>query len=97
MYVINCLPFDYTLLHDSSFPTIHLCMFACVCVCVCVCARACIYRLCFTCVVQVLVNLYAAHMCSNVWKDPETFRPERFLDKDGRVINKDSVIAFSLG
>jgi len=33
----------------------------------------------------------------NQWKDPDIFRPERFLDSAGNIINKDSVIAFSIG
>jgi len=46
---------------------------------------------------QVLINLHAAHMDPKVWKDPEIFRPDRFLDKDGLVIGRESVIPFSLG
>jgi len=48
-------------------------------------------------VYQVLINLYAVHMDPKVWKDPEIFRPERFLDSDGQVIGRESVIPFSLG
>jgi hypothetical protein len=36
-------------------------------------------------------------MDKSVWNDPEEFRPERFLDEAGKVINKDLVISFSLG
>jgi len=47
--------------------------------------------------VLVLVNLWSAHMDSAVWKDPETFRPERFLDENMNIIKEDSMLVFSLG
>ena len=50
-----------------------------------------------TSIFQVFANLYAAHMDPNVWDKPHEFRPERFLDDEGNVINKDLMIAFSLG
>nr|CAI5855416.1 unnamed protein product [Callosobruchus analis] len=31
------------------------------------------------------------------WKDPEVFRPERFLNEDGKVFNYERVINFGLG
>jgi len=31
------------------------------------------------------------------WQQPQQFRPERFLDESGNVINRDRVIPFSLG
>jgi len=31
------------------------------------------------------------------WIHPETFRPERFLDSEEKVINKDRIVSFSLG
>ena len=46
---------------------------------------------------QVLVNLYSAHMDSDDWNQPQQFRPERFLDQSGNVVDRDRVIAFSLG
>jgi len=46
---------------------------------------------------QVIVNLYSAHMDPDDWQQPQQFRPERFLDQSGNVIDRDRVIAFSLG
>lgn len=37
------------------------------------------------------------HMDPTVWKDPATFRPERFLDDAGNVVGGDEVVAFSIG
>jgi len=46
---------------------------------------------------QVIVNLYSAHMDPDDWHEPQQFRPERFLDQSGNVIGRHRVIAFSLG
>jgi long-chain fatty acid omega-monooxygenase len=46
---------------------------------------------------MVIPNGYAAHMDKTFWGDPETFRPERFLDADNNVINAHRVIPFGLG
>ena len=46
---------------------------------------------------QVMVNLHSAHMDPDDWQQPQQFRPERFLDESGNVIDRDRVIAFSLG
>lgn len=43
------------------------------------------------------MNLYGAHMDPDEWQQPKLFRPERFLDQSGNVVNKDRVIPFSLG
>jgi Cytochrome P450 len=32
-----------------------------------------------------------------VWKDPDSFRPERFLDEEGAVRGKHDIMPFSLG
>lgn len=32
----------------------------------------------------ILTSLYSIHMDRNYWKDPEVFRPERFLKTDGK-------------
>ena len=46
---------------------------------------------------QVIANLYSAHMDPDDWQQPQQFRPECFLDESGNVIGKDRVIPFSLG
>lgn len=33
----------------------------------------------------VLAGIYALHNDEDIWKDPENFRPERFLDDDGKL------------
>jgi len=48
-------------------------------------------------VIKVIVNLWSAHMDPNSWKEPEKFRPERFLNDIGEIINRDKMIGFSLG
>jgi len=46
-----------------------------------------------------MANLYAVHNDKEIWGDPETFRPERYLTKDGKEIDKNhpKVIPFSIG
>lgn len=47
---------------------------------------------------QVFSSLYSVHMDPEVWSDPETFRPERFLSDDRQqVIGKDLVLPFGAG
>jgi len=46
---------------------------------------------------QVMVNLHSAHMDPEDWQQPQQFRPERFLDASGNVIDRDRVIPFALG
>lgn len=31
------------------------------------------------------------------WENPTEFRPERFIGENGKLVNKDLVISFSLG
>lgn len=45
----------------------------------------------------VLVSLYCVLMDKEDWGDPDTFRPERFLDKKGNIIQDDWLIPFGLG
>ena len=42
-------------------------------------------------------NLWAVHNDPNLWKNPEIFNPERFLDEQGNFINSNYVIPFSIG
>ncbi|XP_078605868.1 cytochrome P450 2J4-like [Branchiostoma floridae x Branchiostoma japonicum] len=47
---------------------------------------------------QVLSNLWSVHMDPEYWPDPERFDPSKFLDAEGRIINKpDAFMPFSGG
>ena len=46
---------------------------------------------------SVVANIYAVHHDPDVWVDPESFRPERWIDVDGKVKKSDNLIAFSAG
>ncbi|CAH1119578.1 unnamed protein product [Phaedon cochleariae] len=45
----------------------------------------------------VLISLYSSHSSEEFWKDPEVFRPERFLDENGRLSIPDRLMTFGLG
>ena len=45
----------------------------------------------------VVSNLWGAHHDPEVWHDPEVFKPERFLNKDGNVDLPKEWIPFSIG
>ena len=47
--------------------------------------------------VQVFSNLWAVHNDPNLWKDPEKFLPERFLDEHGNFVSSNYVIPFGVG
>lgn len=36
---------------------------------------------------QVFINLWAFHYDEREWEEPTAFRPERFLDKDGKFVH----------
>jgi cytochrome P450 len=42
-------------------------------------------------------NLYAANFDKKIWKDPENFRPERFINEQGQFEKNDALMAFSYG
>ena len=45
-----------------------------------------------------MVNTWALHMDPAEWKDPESFRPERFLDEDGNLAPRSNMwLPFSTG
>jgi cytochrome P450 family 2 subfamily U polypeptide 1 len=44
-----------------------------------------------------LINLLMIHKNKKLWGDPDVFRPERFLDENMNLINKEKVFAFGGG
>ena len=40
---------------------------------------------------------YGVHHDKRFWGDPENFRPERFINEDGKFQKNDALIPFSLG
>lgn len=45
----------------------------------------------------ILIGLRTVHMDSDHWGDPETFRPERFLDADKKICNTERLMPFGQG
>ena len=45
----------------------------------------------------IIANIYAAHHDPQVWGDPQNFRPERWIDQDGKLKKSDQLVAFSAG
>ncbi|KAF5300934.1 hypothetical protein FQR65_LT19305 [Abscondita terminalis] len=45
----------------------------------------------------ILFNLRSTLMSKEIWGDPERFRPERFLDEQGKLISYPEFIPFGLG
>lgn len=46
----------------------------------------------------LFVNLYAVHHNTEIWGDPETFRPERFLNENQtKFLPNEALIAFAEG
>jgi len=44
-----------------------------------------------------MVNLWSVHMNQDHWGDPEAFRPERFLDDQGKLLKNEHLIPFGIG
>lgn len=45
----------------------------------------------------MFINLWSAHMDSDVWSDPATFSPERHLNVEGKFVKSDHLVTFGLG
>ena len=45
----------------------------------------------------IFANIWAVHHDHALWNDPEVFRPERFLDESGVVLQPDYYMPFSIG
>ncbi|XP_078578454.1 cytochrome P450 2U1-like [Branchiostoma floridae x Branchiostoma japonicum] len=45
----------------------------------------------------ILINLWSVHMDPQLFPEPNTFKPERFLDQDGNFVKHEALIPFSLG
>lgn len=46
---------------------------------------------------MVVTNLWSMHHDTDLWGDPEVFRPERFLDTRGILKKKDITMPFGAG
>jgi len=46
---------------------------------------------------MVIANILGIHFDPPAWDEPGKFKPERFLDEKGVVINRERMIAFSIG
>lgn len=47
---------------------------------------------------MALVSLYSLHMDADYWRDPHTFRPERFIDECGQLVqHHDHLLPFGAG
>ncbi|XP_072020580.1 cytochrome P450 2J4-like [Amphiura filiformis] len=45
----------------------------------------------------VVSNIWAVHHDPDVWAEPDQFKPERFLDKDGKLRQREELMPFSTG
>ncbi|XP_014230693.1 methyl farnesoate epoxidase-like [Trichogramma pretiosum] len=45
----------------------------------------------------ILMNFYSANNDEKVWKDPQEFRPQRFLDENGKLRSNSASIPFGVG
>nr|XP_056711000.1 cytochrome P450 2U1 [Euleptes europaea] len=45
----------------------------------------------------ICCNLWSVHRDPRIWKNPNEFHPERFLDENGRLLKKETFIPFGIG
>ncbi len=45
----------------------------------------------------VFANIWAAHNDPEVWSEPDQFKPERFLNENGKLQHREELIPFSIG
>lgn len=45
----------------------------------------------------MLASIWSVHMDKQHWGDPEVFRPERFLNGDGEILNDSWLMPFGIG
>lgn len=45
----------------------------------------------------ILIGSHSVHMEKALWHDPEVYRPERFLDENGKIINAEHLVIFGQG
>jgi len=45
----------------------------------------------------VIPHIYTSHHDNDTWGDPENFRPERWINTEGKLINHQAYVPFSLG
>lgn len=46
---------------------------------------------------SIIAHLYACHMSPEHWDEPEEFRPERFINDEGKLINHKAFMPFGKG
>lgn len=46
---------------------------------------------------MALVSLYSLHMDTDYWRDPHVFRPERFMDDGGNLVQHECFMPFGSG